>query len=249
MQANKASLADILQTHGTLRHYHVPKYQREYTWGKNEWEQLLNDIDENEPGYFMGSIICIVDHDFPPGAYPVAEIVDGQQRLTTISLLLMAIFKAVKKVETEPDSDLDLDDKLLFFPITKQIVIKESAQPKGTGYFWDSEKYCFLRVQPSTQKHNYSDYLHILKELNLIKGDFHSKFCKVRRLYKAYDYLYSHIPKSLNDLKQLLNKIHSLNFVYLIIRVLVSHNLLFFPNRYRSSPPSPDASKFQFVSD
>ncbi len=37
--------------------------------------------------------------------------------------------------------------------------------------------------------------------------------------------------------------------IKLIIRVLVSHNLLFFPNRYRSSPPSPDASKFQFVSD
>lgn len=44
MNATAPSLANILQTQGNLEHYHVPKYQREYTWGKTEWEQFLEDI-------------------------------------------------------------------------------------------------------------------------------------------------------------------------------------------------------------
>ena len=44
---------------GAREHYHVPKYQREYSWGKRDWERLLNDIDENDTGYFMGSVICV----------------------------------------------------------------------------------------------------------------------------------------------------------------------------------------------
>ena len=40
-----SKIIDIDQ--GAKEHYHVPKYQREYTWGKREWDQLLLDIDEN----------------------------------------------------------------------------------------------------------------------------------------------------------------------------------------------------------
>jgi len=39
--------------------YAIPRYQREYTWGKNQWENLFDDVLENDPGYFLGSIICI----------------------------------------------------------------------------------------------------------------------------------------------------------------------------------------------
>ena len=90
MNATDPSFASILQTQGNLEHYHVPKYQREYTWGKGEWEQLLNDIEENDPGYFMGSIICIDDNsELGPGESRIYELVDGQQRLTSLSLLII----------------------------------------------------------------------------------------------------------------------------------------------------------------
>ena len=36
-----------------------PKYQREYTWGEEQWENLFDDLVENDTGYFLGSIICI----------------------------------------------------------------------------------------------------------------------------------------------------------------------------------------------
>ena len=39
--------------------YFIPKYQREYVWGKNNWEALFDDILESNGGHFLGSIICI----------------------------------------------------------------------------------------------------------------------------------------------------------------------------------------------
>jgi len=39
--------------------YEIPKYQREYTWSTWQWEDLFDDLTENDPGYFLGSIICI----------------------------------------------------------------------------------------------------------------------------------------------------------------------------------------------
>ena len=39
--------------------YKIPKYQREYTWGKNAWQSLFSDVIENEDGYFLGAYICV----------------------------------------------------------------------------------------------------------------------------------------------------------------------------------------------
>jgi uncharacterized protein with ParB-like and HNH nuclease domain len=223
MNATDPSLANILQTQGNLEHYHVPKYQREYTWGRGEWEQLLNDVDENDAGYFMGSIICIDDNaELGPGESRVYEVVDGQQRLTTISLLLMAIYASFLEIQEEMDEDVD-DEELEDFRLTlsnirKQLVHKKSTINKSEiGYFKDKHKYCFLRVQPSTQKSNYADYLHILNDLDLIKGNFKSKFCGLRRIYKAYDYFYNHIPENLEGLNALLHKINSLKFIHIAV--------------------------------
>jgi uncharacterized protein with ParB-like and HNH nuclease domain len=223
MNATDPSLANILQTQGNLEHYHIPKYQREYTWGRNEWEQLLNDIDENDAGYFMGSIICIDDNsELGPGESRIYEVVDGQQRLTTISLLLMAIYSSFLDLQDEMNDDVDEEDledfKLTLSNIRKQLILKKaSVNSKEYGYFKEKTKYCFLRVQPSTQRHNYSDYLHILNELDLLKGNLKSKFCGIRRIYKAYDYFYQHIPENLEGLNELLHKINSLKFIHIAV--------------------------------
>jgi|GEM_PF-2302092 len=39
--------------------YEIPEFQREYAWGKDQWNALFDDIEANDPGYFIGSIICI----------------------------------------------------------------------------------------------------------------------------------------------------------------------------------------------
>ena len=72
--------------------YHIPKYQREYIWSKWNWEALFDDIEESDGGHFMGSIICInIQKDSHKAAE--LELVDGQQRMTTISLFYLAIYK------------------------------------------------------------------------------------------------------------------------------------------------------------
>lgn len=63
--------------------YTIPIYQREYSWKQEHCEALLNDIQENDPNYFIGSIIWVENTN---------EVIDGQQRLTSLNLLLVAVY-------------------------------------------------------------------------------------------------------------------------------------------------------------
>lgn len=69
----------------------IPDYQRPYAWGKEQALQLLDDLegalgrDTDEP-YFLGSIVLV-----KAGSDPRAEVIDGQQRLTTLSILFAAL--------------------------------------------------------------------------------------------------------------------------------------------------------------
>src|SRR5579872_4823115 len=99
MEAFSMSFSKVITSdQGARDHFHVPKYQREYAWGRKEWEQLLQDIEENDLGYFMGSLICVNDSaNRASGDEIIYEVVDGQQRLTTLSLLLMALYANLTK--------------------------------------------------------------------------------------------------------------------------------------------------------
>lgn len=76
--------------------FRIPRYQRPYSWGREQAEELFDDLlgflsDGSEPvgelnPYFLGNIVVIKeDHK------PDSEVVDGQQRLTTLTILLSAI--------------------------------------------------------------------------------------------------------------------------------------------------------------
>jgi len=67
--------------------YQIPRYQRPYSWGDEQIEKLWSDLieaQEYEPNYFLGSIITAK----PEETSNYLDIVDGQQRLTTILILL-----------------------------------------------------------------------------------------------------------------------------------------------------------------
>lgn len=225
MNATEATLANILQTTGVLDHYHVPKYQREYTWGSNEWEILLNDIEENSTGYFMGSIICINDNEeLGPGESKIYEVVDGQQRLTTITLMLMAIYKKIKNlkeaVDVEDEEEVEKYNQVIS-DIRRQLVYRKAkVNNNEKGYFEDrssKDKYVFLRVQPSTQSQNLKDYLHVMSELGIIKGEYRTNYCTVRKIYKAFEYIYEQLPDTFEELEALIQKINSLKFVHISV--------------------------------
>ena len=77
----------------TSGQYTIPIYQRNYTWGKGEIEQLLQDLmdeaslkQEHQKDYYLGSLVV---HQRKDGKF---EIIDGQQRHTTLCIL-MAVLK------------------------------------------------------------------------------------------------------------------------------------------------------------
>ena len=62
-------------------HYEVPIYQRNYAWGSDQIEQLIEDIRSTKNDYFLGNLIVNQKEN------NVYEVIDGQQRLTTLFLL------------------------------------------------------------------------------------------------------------------------------------------------------------------
>lgn len=84
--------------------YVIPKYQREYTWSTQHQKDLYDDISENDLGYFIGSIICI-DNAVDAFESTPLEVVDDQQRLTTLSILLAAIYVKLRQYKDQLDED------------------------------------------------------------------------------------------------------------------------------------------------
>jgi len=76
--------------------YVTPVFQRYYVWKKKNWKQLWEDITllldkpDEKRRHFMGSVVC-VPWSIQPGAMPTFLVIDGQQRLITLSILLCAL--------------------------------------------------------------------------------------------------------------------------------------------------------------
>lgn len=105
---------------GSDKRFIIPVYQRNYSWQKKQCEQLFNDlkqlIQKEHSPHFFGSIVSSQADGEGKEDY---LIIDGQQRLTTISIFLVAIVKllAERKVES---LDLKLQEK-----ITKKHLVDE----------------------------------------------------------------------------------------------------------------------------
>lgn len=102
LQAGKTTLNKLLNT---SRQFIVPIFQRNYSWQKSQYEQLWFDIlraskFKEKQNHFIGSIVYI-DMGTPAGRPQQLLLIDGQQRLTTISILLCAIKDYVQKFNLE----------------------------------------------------------------------------------------------------------------------------------------------------
>ena len=94
--ARETTLQDIL---GGPKQYQVPLYQRTYSWGKEQLEKLWEDViqlaedRETQPDltHFMGSLVLAPSPTNGPAGVSDWLVIDGQQRLTTLSLLLCAL--------------------------------------------------------------------------------------------------------------------------------------------------------------
>lgn len=138
MDARKANIYKFLSGD---KQYIIPVYQRIYSWEIEECKRLWFDIvdmqKKNKNGHFVGSIVSIAENDSPSDMSKFT-IIDGQQRITTLMLLLLALRdyafihreeKSInwKKINNSflknPDEDDDSQYKLLLTETDKDILI------------------------------------------------------------------------------------------------------------------------------
>ncbi|EMH17608.1 hypothetical protein HMPREF1417_01693 [Helicobacter pylori GAM260Bi] len=119
MKATQSTINDFFALTGTV--FSIPVYQRNYTWEEENCEKLLQDIvsiSQNKKTHFMGSITYIlhlIDDEKSLRQLQEFVIIDGQQRITTIMLLLKAIETKIQNegIKKEIDGLLNLSGQRL----------------------------------------------------------------------------------------------------------------------------------------
>lgn len=99
--ARRSKLSDLLSN----ARYYMPRNQRSYVWGQDNWADLYEDImisaEEDARPHFIGSIV-LMDEGQSEGLDEY-NVIDGQQRVVTITILLSAIMHQLRKRNMEPD--------------------------------------------------------------------------------------------------------------------------------------------------
>ncbi len=139
--------------------FHMPGYQRPYAWTQNETEELFDDIYRSfcsnaNADYFLGSIVLAKEDDKPR-----AEVIDGQQRLVTLTILLAVMasyFSGEKRtnwdkylmeegnefedVASQPRLHLRAQDQPFFCKYIQDVQLDALAQKVGTSLKDEAQK-------------------------------------------------------------------------------------------------------------
>jgi len=156
--------------------YAIPRYQREYIWSKTQWEHLFDDVQENAPGYFLGSIICI-NQSADTFAVQKLEVVDGQQRLTTLSLLFAAVYHSLKKDEKK----LEPKHQAKLFNLMWRLILEGDDE--------------LIRVIPQIQNNNQNDYRAALAEIGVIGTCDVPAYAGNRKIFRCFRYFQKRIDQ------------------------------------------------------
>ena len=106
MQATESNFLQFLKA---PKQFGIPIYQRPYSWTLKQCQQLWSDVvrvaeDDSVTGHFIGSIVYIEKGIYQVASVPQLLVIDGQQRLTTLSLLLAALGKIIEERGATPTS-------------------------------------------------------------------------------------------------------------------------------------------------
>ncbi len=162
--------------------YKVPRYQREYSWQRSQWDELFDDLIESErsQGHFLGTIIC-VNQSVDTTDASVLELIDGQQRMTTLSLLLAALLKTL----SAHDSDLDEEGRADVVNLRRHLAYdKKPSRP---------------RLIPQHQNRNHDDYLNVLADAGTGVKAPEVPNVGNRRIMKAYRHFQNRIASVVGE--------------------------------------------------
>jgi len=96
MKANETKVEDFLSSNKTQ--FVIPVYQRNYDWSTSQCKQLLDDILEvgtsnKMNAHFIGSVVYVHDDVYTSSRIKELTVIDGQQRLTTLTLIYLALYR------------------------------------------------------------------------------------------------------------------------------------------------------------
>lgn len=191
MQAGQKELLRFLE--GTDKNFIIPIYQRNYDWKKDNCKQLFDDLEnllkKNLETHFFGSIVC------KPEDMERVIIIDGQQRITTISLLLLAIFNYIINNNIEVEGALD--EKIL-------------------------NEYLINKYSPNDKKIKLKPIKKDQQAFELLFENNENRFVVDSNLTQNYEYLYKRVEESKYNVNQLYSAIKKL--VVVVIQLEGSDN-------------------------
>lgn len=139
MKVNETKVNEFLAKNKIA--FTIPVYQRNYDWTVSQCKQLLYDVievgqDEQINAHFIGSIVYVHDGIYSASGLSELTIIDGQQRLTTITLMYIALYQLAKKMQTERFEQLaiEINETYLinkFLPEEQKIKLKLTENNKA----------------------------------------------------------------------------------------------------------------------
>jgi len=163
--------------------YRIPLYQRPYNWGKDQWNDLWEDLIrlEGDETHFLGSIITISQERQNGFAY--FEVVDGQQRITTILIALIAIRDIAEEMDKDraayinnyflKSSTIDEVEAKLILGRKDNKVLKKLVEKRINGDSFKNEKiiqgYNFFKEKLQENRQQWQNiYIKLLDSLDLV---------------------------------------------------------------------------------
>lgn len=133
----------------------IPRYQREYSWGKNNIETFLLDVHDD---YYLGNIILYKEENF-------CEVIDGQQRLITAFLILISLKNLSNNIELK-----EKIDRLIYCNGKCKLQLKDRIGSDGQNilnYLLDNDKDIPDNAKKYNEIKNYLVIKKVVKELDL----------------------------------------------------------------------------------
>ena len=164
MKANETALNSFLSQAKTQ--FIIPVYQRNYDWTEDQCRQLFDDILEvgRKPGntHFIGSIVFIHEGVYISSEVKQFVVIDGQQRLTTISLLFLALHKFALENDME-DKAHEISETYLINKFVKE----ESSKLKLKQS--DSNAKALKFLSSNNNPEDYDEYSKVINNYNFFR--------------------------------------------------------------------------------
>ena len=170
--------------------YHIPGYQRPYAWTEEETGILFDDLyeffqTEEVDNYFLGSIVLIKDEN-----RPYADVIDGQQRLTTLSILFSVMADSFQTDATKNDFKVYLQEKGNIFegiPAQPRVFLRDWDQPFFSKYIQNVQLDALAQIDPATL--DTEAKRHIQKNCAVLRDRFKDNFSTEETLLKFSQFL------------------------------------------------------------